>query len=65
MTKASRKRKPLFIKQQQQEGVQRGYQRAADQGNAEQKFEGNCRADDFGEIAGDDRRLASQPKQQS
>ena len=56
--------KALVHQEQQQECVERGNQRAAEQGNAEQKFQRNRGADDFGEIAGDDRRLAGQPEQQ-
>ena len=54
--------KALVHQQQQQEGVEGGDQRAADQGNAEQQFQRNRGADHLGQIAGDDRGLAGQPE---
>ena len=56
--------KALVHQQQQQEGVERGDQRAADQGNAEQQFQRDRGADHLGQIAGDDRRLAGEPQQE-
>ncbi len=56
--------KTLVHQQQQQEGVERRDQRAADQGDAEQKFQRNRGADHFRKVAGDDRGLAGHPEQE-
>ncbi len=49
---------------EQQERIERREQRAADQRDAEQELQRDRGADDLGEIAGDDRRLAGQPQQE-
>ena len=53
---ASRKRKPRFISISSRKAIERGDQRAADQRDAEQQLERDGRADNLGEIAGDDRQ---------